>query len=69
MKKCNIFYRLGMVKGFDFVVNSYWPEVEERLQLNLASIYAPGNPDNFFLVSIYIYKHVSYFFFTYLFEQ
>lgn len=48
-----------MVKGFDFVVNSYWPEVEERLQLNLASIYAPGNPDNFFLVSIYIYKHVS----------
>uniref|UniRef100_A0A1B6FGJ3 Conserved oligomeric Golgi complex subunit 2 n=1 Tax=Cuerna arida TaxID=1464854 RepID=A0A1B6FGJ3_9HEMI len=37
------------VNGFDFVVNSYWPEVEERLELNLTSIYAPGNPDHFFM--------------------
>ncbi|XP_054270693.1 conserved oligomeric Golgi complex subunit 2 [Macrosteles quadrilineatus] len=41
--------KLGKTKGFDFVVNSFWPEVEERLGLNLASIYAPGNPDNFFM--------------------
>ncbi|RZF40632.1 hypothetical protein LSTR_LSTR007515 [Laodelphax striatellus] len=36
------------IKGFQFVVNSCWPEVEERLEMNLASIFAPGNPELFF---------------------
>ncbi|KAK3923073.1 Conserved oligomeric Golgi complex subunit 2 [Frankliniella fusca] len=36
------------VSGFYFLVNSYWPEVEQRLELHMPSIFAPGNPDNFF---------------------
>ncbi|KAJ1531725.1 hypothetical protein ONE63_000391 [Megalurothrips usitatus] len=36
------------ISGFYFLVNSYWPEVEQRLELHMASIFAPGNPDNFF---------------------
>ncbi|XP_034252790.1 conserved oligomeric Golgi complex subunit 2 [Thrips palmi] len=36
------------VSGFFFLVNSYWPEVEQRLELHMPSIFAPGNPDNFF---------------------
>lgn len=36
------------VKGFDFMIHSVWPEIEERLELNLKSIYSPGNPDTFF---------------------
>ncbi|CAD7092100.1 unnamed protein product [Hermetia illucens] len=37
------------VKGFNFLVNSFWQEVERRLELNLASIFAPGNPDSFYV--------------------
>lgn len=37
-----------VIKGFNFLIRSYWPEVEERLGLHLKSIYAPGNPDLFF---------------------
>ncbi|XP_075226990.1 conserved oligomeric Golgi complex subunit 2 [Lycorma delicatula] len=36
------------IKGFEFLVNSFWPEVEERLEMNLTSIYAPGNPELFY---------------------
>ncbi|KAJ4444222.1 hypothetical protein ANN_06013 [Periplaneta americana] len=36
------------VRGFDFLVNSFWPEVEQRLELHLPSIYAPGNPEMFY---------------------
>ncbi|XP_026279723.2 conserved oligomeric Golgi complex subunit 2 [Frankliniella occidentalis] len=36
------------VSGFYFLVNSYWPEVELRLELHMPSIFAPGNPDSFF---------------------
>uniref|UniRef100_A0A1B6C3H8 Conserved oligomeric Golgi complex subunit 2 n=1 Tax=Clastoptera arizonana TaxID=38151 RepID=A0A1B6C3H8_9HEMI len=41
-------YKPPTVKGFDFLINSYWPEVEQRLELHLTSIYAPGNPDLFY---------------------
>lgn len=44
--------RFPAVKSFRFVLNSFWPEVEERLEMNLPSIFAPGNPDLF-------YKHFS----------
>ncbi|XP_065222540.1 conserved oligomeric Golgi complex subunit 2 [Planococcus citri] len=36
------------VKGFDFMVHSVWPELEERLEFNLKSIYSQGNADSFF---------------------
>ncbi|XP_046424496.1 conserved oligomeric Golgi complex subunit 2 [Neodiprion fabricii] len=35
------------VKGFNFIVNSFWPEVEERIELHLNLIFAPGNPELF----------------------
>lgn len=36
------------VKGFDFVLNSFWTEVEQRLETQMSSIFAPGNPDQFY---------------------
>nr|CAD7454847.1 unnamed protein product [Timema tahoe] len=36
------------VQGFNFLVNSYWPEVEHRLETDLSSIFAPGNPEMFY---------------------
>ncbi|OXU29997.1 hypothetical protein TSAR_008943 [Trichomalopsis sarcophagae] len=35
------------VKGFNFIVNSYWPEVEQRIEDYLPIIFAPGNPESF----------------------
>ncbi|XP_058802585.1 conserved oligomeric Golgi complex subunit 2 [Phymastichus coffea] len=35
------------VKGFNFLVNSYWPEVEQRIEDYLPIIFAPGNPELF----------------------
>ena len=34
--------------GFDFVVNSVWPEVVATIESKASVIFAPGNPDNFF---------------------
>ncbi|XP_063976879.1 conserved oligomeric Golgi complex subunit 2 [Diachasmimorpha longicaudata] len=34
-------------KGFNFIVKSYWVEVEEKVELRLKSIFAAGNPDLF----------------------
>lgn len=38
----------GAVSGFDFMLNSFWIEVERRLETHMASIFAPGNPDLFY---------------------
>jgi hypothetical protein len=46
---------MPIVKGFDFLVNSFWPEVEQRLELHLPLIYAPGNPEMFYQVCIVDY--------------
>lgn len=43
---------MPIVKGFDFLVNSFWPEVEQRLELHLPLIYAPGNPEMFYQVFV-----------------
>ncbi|CAB3248692.1 unnamed protein product [Arctia plantaginis] len=37
-----------LVKKYRFLVNSFWCEVESRLEVNLASIFAPGNPQIFY---------------------
>lgn len=37
------------VKGFDFLINSFWVEVEHRLETHMTSIFAPGNPEAFYL--------------------
>ncbi|XP_016952701.1 conserved oligomeric Golgi complex subunit 2 [Drosophila biarmipes] len=35
--------------GFNFVVNSYWADVETRLELHMNSIFAPGNSEVFYV--------------------
>ncbi|ALC47493.1 ldlCp [Drosophila busckii] len=35
--------------GFNFVVNSYWADVESRLELHMNSIFAPGNSEVFYI--------------------
>ncbi|XP_030033702.2 conserved oligomeric Golgi complex subunit 2 [Manduca sexta] len=37
-----------LVKKYRFLVNCFWCEVESRLEVNLSSIFAPGNPQIFF---------------------
>ncbi|XP_053680079.1 conserved oligomeric Golgi complex subunit 2 [Anopheles nili] len=40
--------RNGKVKGYGFIVSSFWTEVERRMETNMSSIFAPGNPDAFY---------------------
>lgn len=35
------------LKGFNFIIKSFWLEVDKQLQENLPTITAPGNPDVF----------------------
>ena len=35
------------IKGYNFIVNSVWPEIVSAVQNNLISIFAPGDPDAF----------------------
>ena len=45
--------RLGRVKplgGYDFLVNSVWPEVVSGLEKRAPVVFAPGNPDTFYKV-------------------
>lgn len=39
------------VKGFNFLVNSFWAEVEEKIEQYIKSIFAPGDPVLFHKVS------------------
>lgn len=41
-----------IVKGFDFLVNSVWPEVDDAFEKKLSFIFSPGNPDLFYEVTI-----------------
>uniref|UniRef100_A0A182JY38 Conserved oligomeric Golgi complex subunit 2 n=1 Tax=Anopheles christyi TaxID=43041 RepID=A0A182JY38_9DIPT len=45
---CQLTKRNGKVKGYNFIVNSFWAEVERRMETNMSSIFAPGNPDGFY---------------------
>ncbi|XP_067618665.1 conserved oligomeric Golgi complex subunit 2 [Eurosta solidaginis] len=36
------------LKGFNFLVNSFWADVEMRLETYMSSIFAPGNSDVFY---------------------
>lgn len=37
------------LSGFNFLVNSFWVEVEMRLETHMSSIFAPGNSDIFYM--------------------
>ncbi|XP_069811655.1 conserved oligomeric Golgi complex subunit 2 isoform X2 [Dendropsophus ebraccatus] len=39
--------KADMVPGYDFLVNSVWPEIARGLEERLPSLYNPGNPDIF----------------------
>lgn len=39
------------VKGFNFLVNSFWVEIEEKIEQYIKSIFAPGDPVLFHKVS------------------
>lgn len=36
------------IKGYNFLFNSFWCAIEEKLETNLSSIFAPGDPQNFY---------------------
>lgn len=36
------------IKGYNFLFNSFWSAIEERLEVNLSTIFAPGDPQNFY---------------------
>ncbi|XP_041969831.1 conserved oligomeric Golgi complex subunit 2 [Aricia agestis] len=38
----------NLSKKYRFLVNCFWCEVENRLEVNMASIFAPGNPQLFY---------------------
>lgn len=40
-----------VVRGYDFLVNSVWPEVVTSIENKAHSIFAPGNPAVFHQVS------------------
>lgn len=39
------------VPGYDFLVNSVWPEIVRGLEEKLPSLFNPGNPDTFHQVT------------------
>lgn len=43
-----------IVKGFDFLVNSVWPEIVSSLEKKVSVIFAPGNPDTFHKVPSFL---------------
>lgn len=44
----------GLSKGFDFLVNSVWPAIVFQIEKKVAVIFAPGDPNTFHKVSIYL---------------
>lgn len=36
------------IKGFNFLFNSFWSAIEDRIETNLSTIFAPGDPQNFY---------------------
>ena len=41
------FSACNTVSGYDFVVNTVWPEVVSNIEARASSIFAPGNPNVF----------------------
>lgn len=39
--------KADIVPGYDFLVNSVWPEIVRGLEEKLPSLFNPGNPDVF----------------------
>eukprot|EP00795_Rhopilema_esculentum_P003179 gene3179-1492_t len=50
-----------IVKGFDFLVNTVWPEIDNAFETRLSFIFSPGNPDLFFQRYTILMKFVDEF--------
>jgi hypothetical protein len=43
-----------IVPGYDFLVNSVWPEIVQGLEEKLPSLFNPGDPDAFHEVTTHL---------------
>lgn len=43
--------KADIVPGYDFLVNSVWPEIIRGVEERVPSLFNPGNPDAFYEVS------------------
>lgn len=43
------------VKGFNFLANSVWVEIEDMMHTRIGKIYAPGIPESFHKVFVLLY--------------
>lgn len=43
--------KADIVPGYDFLVNSVWPEIIRGVEERVSSLFSPGNPDVFYEVS------------------
>lgn len=49
--------KADIVPGYDFLVNSVWPEIVRGLEEKLPSLFNPGNPDVFHEVINFHFFH------------
>lgn len=47
---CRLSDRADAVPGYDFLVNSVWPEMIRAIEERLPQLFSPGNPDVFYAV-------------------
>lgn len=47
---CGLSDRSDTVPGYDFLVNSVWPEMIRAIEERLSYLFNPGNPDVFYAV-------------------
>lgn len=43
--------KADIVPGYDFLVNSVWPEIIRGVEERIPSLFNPGNPDVFYEVN------------------
>jgi len=43
--------KADIVPGYDFLVNSVWPEIIRGVEERIPSLFNPGNPDAFYEVN------------------
>ncbi|XP_038656994.1 conserved oligomeric Golgi complex subunit 2 [Scyliorhinus canicula] len=48
-----------VIPGYDFTVNSVWPEMVRGLEEKVPSLFNPGNPDMFHEVTNHVFKEIA----------
>ena len=52
--------KADIVPGYDFLVNSVWPEMMKGIEERLPFLYNPGNPDVFYEVRYACHMFISF---------